>query len=105
MIVGLLGLCAAITCFALYHMNARMNMDLSAYTLFLLLFDNAVEDHARKIHDYIKALEEPDAVNSVVLAQRAVQRMAEDMTRGLTRGGFTIALAARIREIRGQQRI
>ena len=80
-------------------------MDLTACTLFLLLSDHALEDHTRKIHDYIKALDEPDAVNSVGLAQRAVQRMADDMTRGLTRGVFIIALAARIREIRGQQSI
>jgi cobalamin biosynthesis protein CobD/CbiB len=105
MLIAILGLCAAIVSFALYHMNARMNMNLSAYTLFLLLSEHSMEDHARKIHDFVKALDESDAVNSVVLAQRAVQRMADDMSRGLTRGGFILALAARIREVRGQQSI
>ena len=100
-IIALFGLLAAITCYGLYHINARMNTDLTAYTLFLLLSGDGVGDHQRKIVEFVRALDEPDAVTAVVRTKFAVQRMADEMARGLTRGGLTLGLTARIRELRG----
>jgi hypothetical protein len=102
MIVALLGLAAAVTCYALYHMNARMNMDLASYTLFLLLSGDGVQDHQKKIIEFVRRLDEPDEVSAVLRTKLAVQRMADDMAHGLSRGGFTLALAARIRDLRGK---
>jgi hypothetical protein len=86
-------------------MNARMNTNLARYTVFLLLSGDRVSDYQRKFTDFVRQLDESDTVSAIVRSQFAVQRMADDMTRGLEPGGFILALGARIRELRGEQSI
>jgi hypothetical protein len=69
----------ALLFFALFHLNSRLNRNLSVYVLYLLISEEFRNNHAEKLRKFIRSLKGPVPMNDYLACTHAVQKMAANI--------------------------
>ncbi len=71
----------AVLFFALFHLNTRLNRNLSIYVLYLLISDEFRANHAHKLRKFISSLKGPAPMDDYLACTHAVQTMSANIGR------------------------